>query len=154
MSKLLPDEKPTMPFVKPAGKQQGMTHAPSCDGLVPRCPACACQQESGRRRHRKRQMTSWAWRAVSEKLVERSHTSVHQSMNGVDVWVSAAEPKLYHTRHHQGRCFEPPHKSAHSNRLLNRCHSVVQITYSKAEKMERANSCTLPCTPRHAERLP
>ena len=120
MSKLLPDEKPTMPFVKPAGKQQGMTHAPSCDGLVPRCPACACQQESGRRRHRKRQMTSWAWRALSEKLVERSRTSVHQSMNGVDVWVSAAEPKLYHTLHASNLSVEPPHRSERTEKLLDR----------------------------------
>ena len=60
-SQLLLDEKPTMPFAKPAGKQQGVTHAPSHDGLVPQRSACASQQESVRRRHRKRPMTPWAW---------------------------------------------------------------------------------------------
>ena len=120
MSKLLPDEKPKMPFAKPARKQQGVTHAPSHDGLVPWCPACVSQQESGPRRHWKRPMTPWAWRAVPEKLTERSRTSVHQSMSGVAVWVSSAEPKLYHTLHASNLSVEPPHRSERTEKLLDR----------------------------------
>ncbi len=44
-SELLLDGKPTMPFAKPAGKQQGTARTPSHEDLVPRHPPRAGQPE-------------------------------------------------------------------------------------------------------------
>ena len=53
-------------------------------------------------------------------LTEQSRTSVHQSISGVAVWVSAAEPKLSHTLHASNLSVEPPHRAERTDRLLDR----------------------------------
>lgn len=94
MSEIRHDKGSMSMCAKPADKQQGMTHTSSHEDIVPRRSACMHQQESGRRRHRKRPLTPWAWRALAEKRIERARTSIHLSMGRADAWASSAETKL------------------------------------------------------------